>query len=261
MKIQIASDLHLEFLEHQFPGYRVIEPAPNADVLVLAGDIHQHAKALAIFADWPVPVLYVTGNHEAYGAHLSGLLDNLRIDCQGTRVTVLERREVELMGVRFLGTTLWTDYNLTGSPKKAMDCAGSCLNDHRLIQTSQGIFTPEDALARHRVDRAWLAACLNAPFDGKTVVVTHHGPHRDSVHPRYQGDLLNGAFNSHLPELVEQADLWIHGHVHDSHDYQVGKCRVVVNPRGYALDRRYAENVSHLRWENPAFNPSLVIEV
>jgi hypothetical protein len=91
--------------------------------------------------------------------------------------------------------------------------------------------------------------------------VTHHGPHRNSVHPRYAGDLLNAAFVSNLTPLVEQADLWIHGHVHDSFDYIVGRCRVVANPRGYARNRLYAESPEQVEWENPGFDPTLVLEV
>jgi hypothetical protein len=81
------------------------------------------------------------------------------------------------------------------------------------------------------------------------------------VHPRYAGDLLNAAFVSDLTPLVEQADRWIHGHIHDSFDYRVGKCRVVANPRGYALNRLSAESPEQIEWENPAFDPWLVVEV
>jgi Icc-related predicted phosphoesterase len=101
---------------------------------------------------------------------------------------------------------------------------------------------------------------LAKPFEGKTMVITHHGPHPKSVHPRYSGDPLNAAFVSDLTPLVEQADLWIHGHVHDSFDYTVGKCRVVANPRGYARNRLYADGPEQIVWENPAFDPALVIE-
>lgn len=67
MNIQLASDLQLEFLERRFPGERIIEPSPGADILVLAGDIHNGIKAVASFGNWPVPVVYVAGHHEFYG--------------------------------------------------------------------------------------------------------------------------------------------------------------------------------------------------
>ena len=143
-----------------------------------------------------------------------------------------------------------------------MKTAHRHLNDHLVIRTDAGErFRPEDALREHELARAWLQEQLQHPYDGKTVVVTHHGPHPSSVHPRYAGDLTNSAFVSDLTSLVEQADCWFHGHVHDSFDYKVGKCRVVANPRGYATNRMTAKTPDDLDWENPAFNAELVVEV
>lgn len=102
---------------------------------------------------------------------------------------------------------------------------------------------------------------LHEPFDGRTVVVTHHAPHPDSVHPRFAGNLLNPAFASDLSALMGPADLWIHGHVHDSFDYQVNGTRVIANPRGYALNRQSVQSPEQLEWENPLFDPRLVIEI
>jgi predicted phosphodiesterase len=65
MRIQIASDLHLDALQSRFPRSALLEAAAGADVLVLAGDIHLGTGAVEIFADWPVAVIYVNGNHEA----------------------------------------------------------------------------------------------------------------------------------------------------------------------------------------------------
>lgn len=103
----------------------------------------------------------------------------------------------------------------------------------------------------HRASRAWLTEQLATPFAGKTVVVTHHAPHRLSVPPQYDGDPLTPCYASHLPELVRPpVDLWIHGHIHDSMDYDIEGTRVLVNPRGYKPPD-----------ENPAFEPSLVVEI
>ncbi|SAL43336.1 phosphoesterase [Caballeronia sordidicola] len=260
MRFQIASDLHLEML-YRFPGYRVIEPAADADMLILAGDIYSHTHAVKVFADWPVPVVYVHGNHEAYGAHYYGVVRELARVAAGTNITYLDRETLETGGIRILGTCLWTDYALDGNAPAAMQEAGKSLRDHHSIRVGKGApFSPQLALAEHVKSRQWLSTQLASPFDGKTVVVTHHGPHRNSVHPRYGNDLLNAAFVSDLTPLVEQAHLWVHGHVHDSFDYIVGSCRVVANPRGYAR-QRYAASVSQLEWENPAFDPSLVVEI
>lgn len=89
--------------------------------------------------------------------------------------------------------------------------------------------------------------------------MTHHGPHRNSVHPRYEDDPLNAAFVSDLTNLMSGVDLWVHGHVHDSFDYMVGTCRVVANPRGYARQAGLnAQTARDLTYENPNFNWELV---
>lgn len=139
MKIQIASDLHLEFLEHRFSDYRVVEPT-DADVLVLAGDIHRHTRAIEAFRDWPIPVLYVGGNHELYDADAFGLINQLRTRSVNTNVHYLEKNEFILDDVRFLGCCLWTDYQLLdGMKHTAMREAEQCLNDHRIITVRAGV--------------------------------------------------------------------------------------------------------------------------
>ena len=261
MKIQIASDLHLEFLEERFPACRVVEPT-DADVLVIAGDIHRNTRAIAAFADWPVPVVYVHGNHEAYHEQYFDLVENMRAASCGSNVHYLERDEYILEGVRFLGCCLWTDYRLyPGNPLHAMQEAEQTLNDHRIIRTPQGCFTAQDALQIHQQSRDWLATKLDAAHDGPTVVVTHHGPHPNSIHPRYAGTLLNAAFVSDLTPLIAKADLWIHGHVHDSFDYAISGTRVIANPRGYAVNRRTAQSPAQLEWESGGFDARLVVRV
>ncbi|RZI44538.1 hypothetical protein EGT07_03775 [Herbaspirillum sp. HC18] len=262
MKIQIASDLHLDLLQDRFPGYRVIEPADGADVLVIAGDIHHHTGALDAFADWPVPVIYVHGNHEAYHMRSDELTGALRRAAEDSNVQYLEDGESVLGGVRFLGCCLWTDYMLyPNMQQEAMREAERFLLDHRAIHTLHGMFTAADALQLHRASRAWLEAKLDEPFDGPTVVVSHHGPHPGSVHPRYAGTALNAAFVSDLTPLLGKARLWIHGHVHDSFDYTVNGTRIVANPRGYALNRRIAASPSQIDWENKLFDGQLTLEI
>lgn len=261
MKIQLASDLHLDILERSFSTHRVIEPAA-ADVLVIAGDIHRGTGAFAKFADWPVPVIYVHGNHELYHQQYDDLLASMRAASSGSHIHWLEQDEYVLDGVRFLGCCLWTDYHLYPDQEPAaMKEASERLLDHRVIETPQGCFTPQDALRIHQQSRAWLETKLAEEFDGATVVVTHHGPHPNSVHPRYAGSLLNAAFVSDLTPLVARADLWLHGHVHDSFDYTVSGTRVIANPRGYALNRAAAQSPEQIAWENPAFDAGLVVTI
>lgn len=261
MKIQIASDLHLDLLQQRFPGYRAVEFA-DADVLVIAGDIHHGAAAVEAFADWPVPVIYVHGNHEAYHDRYSATIDNLRAAAAGSNVHYLECDEYAIGDVRFLGCCLWTDYRLYPERQQAaMQEAENVLHDHRLIQTDRGVFTAENALQLHRTSRAWLDAKLNESFHGHTVVITHHAPHPLSIAPRFAGSLLNAAFASDLTSLLMRADLWIHGHVHDSFDYIAAGTRVIANPRGYALNRHAAASITQIDWENPRFDARLVVNL
>jgi len=142
----------------------------------------------------------------------------------------------------------------------AMGHAGHWPNDHRLIRTHVGAekgghgnipFTTEHALARHRRELAWLEARLREPFDGQTVVCTHHSPSPQSVPDRFRDDPLSPAFSSNLEHIIEryQPDLWVHGHTHDSFDYNIGKTRVVCNPAGYQHE------------PNPDFQWDLVVEI
>ena len=262
MKIQLASDLHLEHLEKKFPRARLIEPADGADLLVLAGDIHRAAKAVDVFGDWPVPVLYVAGNHEFYSERWERVRAELRSACEGTQVRFLDNDSLHLDGVRFLGCTLWTDFRQPGmSQTESMREVRRSLNDYVLIRTEKGKLRPYQTLADHERSRAWLEAELVQPFDGPTVVVTHHAPHSLSIHRRFVGNPINGGFVSDLTPLLFKADLWLHGHVHDSFDYQVDGCRVVANPAGYVLNYLSATGDNELKFENSLFDPRLVLDV
>lgn len=263
MKIQLASDLHLEFLQRTFPGEHLISPAHGADLLVLAGDIANGTLGIELFADWPVPVLYVLGNHEAYGHSFEQVRVDARKAAEGTNVILLDNDVVDFGGVRFLGCTLWTDYRLNSNrtQRQLMQHAELGLNDHRVIKTQAGTFTAADALREHEQSRRWLERQLDTPYAGKTVVITHHGAHPLSVHPRYAGDPLNAAFVSNLEELIVKADFHFHGHTHSSCSYTVGDCQVAVNPCGYALNRYDAAKPKDLRFENPEFQWACVIDV
>lgn len=277
MRVQIASDLHLEHVEQLFPGERLIRPAHGADLLVLAGDVANGVRAIELFADWPVPVVFVAGNHEFYGADWEKTRSDLRRAARGTSVTFLDCDVADLQPfeswrgtrtfavdrVRILGCTFWTDYRYrcNRTQSQLMEVAELRIADHRRIRTVQGLFRAEDALRDHERSRAWLEAELALPFAGKTVVITHHAPHPLSVHPRYSGDALNAAFVSDVSELMQGVDLWIHGHVHDSVDYRLGRCRVVANPRGYALRGPDVATANDLVFENAAFQFACVVEV
>ncbi|MGS1063717.1 metallophosphoesterase [Burkholderia glumae] len=266
MRIQIASDLHLEVITRHFPRERLIQPAPEAELLVLAGDIHNGSAALDLFRDWPVPVVYVAGNHEFYDGSITTVLQELESESKGTPIHFLERQSYVTGDLRILGCTLWTDYQLYGSDEESQRCAQNYSNAHlcdrRAITSGSGCpFTAQLALEEHKRARSWLASELRRPFAGKTLVVTHHAPHPLSISEKYQGSPSNPAFVSDLGDLIGGAQLWIHGHCHDTADYRIGDCRIVANPRGYARWSDAPEAASELTFENPRFAPNLVIHI
>ncbi|WP_438326968.1 metallophosphoesterase [Burkholderia pseudomallei] len=261
MRLQIASDLHHELAVSSSAMAARLERADDSvDVLVLAGDIHNKTGAIYLYADYPVPVVYVCGNHEFYGAEMLQLLPELQRAAAGTSVHLLEKSELVLGNVRFLGCCLWTDYHAFPlCLNAAMEYARTHMEDHRRIRKpNNGRFEPEDAVKEQRAALEFLVRKIREPFPGKTVVITHHAPSARSVHQHEQNNPLAPAFASNLEFLVSEADLWIHGHIHLSSDYQLGKCRVICNPRGYPGRNR---SNAALVYENAGFDANKVIEV
>jgi 3',5'-cyclic AMP phosphodiesterase CpdA len=267
MKIRVLSDLHLECDEP------LAIPYAEADLVVLAGDIHNHAEGPRWAAenfDSDVPIIYVPGNHEYYDAEF-GAMETAMQDASRSVDNVHYLNNASLIDRngrwRVLGTTLWTDFELFGSSDDELDaakaaCAKVMLDYNGPIQLSwpepdgePRTFTPDDSLALHVQARAWLENELAKPFAGQTIVVTHHAPMRGSLAPRYANELASAGFVNHLPKLArEPVALWIHGHTHTSFDYEVNGARIVCNPRGYFDKRRN-------QWENPDFAWDKVVEI
>lgn len=250
MVLNILSDLHLS----RGP---LATPENDADAVVLAGDIARPEEAVAWASRILKPVLYVPGNHEFYGGNIAGTVAWLKARCAGTRIHVLDNDQIVLGGVRFLGTTLWTDFMLFGAGElctAAMQEATRFMRDFTTIRAGDALFTPADSAALFRRDAAWLERKLSQPYDGPTVVITHHAPSRNSIHPRFAGSLLNACFVSDADRLLDasRVRLWVHGHTHDSFDYVVNGTQVLCNPRGYAKD-----GVN----ENPLFDANLQVRL
>lgn len=259
MKVQVLSDLHLEHC-HAMGRRELAKVIPDVmgDALIIAGDIATGTRGLLAYAGLDVPTIYVCGNHELYGSHMDLMMTELRQFAKNAGIHFLENSSVVLDGVRFLGATLWTDFALyPGQEGRSMNAARAQIADFSSIRNLTGFFRPEDSVNIHRVSRRWLKHALTEPFDGKTVVVTHHAPSERSINPRFAGDQLNPAFASELTDLAGLADVWVHGHMHDSNDYDWGGTRVICNPRGYPL----CLDVSNVKWENPQFDPAFLFEV
>ncbi|MFC7435580.1 metallophosphoesterase [Hydrogenophaga bisanensis] len=278
MRIQLLSDLHLE----ANPDFRP-EPAPDADLLVLAGDIGSYQRRrdgsvmpepdwglrrfspLAAYGAWPVPVLYVPGNHEYDAIDLDAGHAALRQTCERLGIQWLERESAVIDGIRFVGTTLWSDYDALVDHANAR---GTDPLTHRLRQREKAYRAANfylrkmdgrrlgrlfDAEAMRDLGLAcqdWLRGALQQPFDGPTVVITHFAPTLLSADPRYGLTPGTAGFCNALDGLLAHADLWLHGHLHCPLDLQVGRCRIVANPLGYAD-----------KGEQATFRPTLTIDV
>ncbi len=263
MKIQLLSDLHLEAHPHFAPT-----PAPGADVLVLAGDIGSYQTGsllgpygeasdfglsrfspLPQYAAWPTPVLFVPGNHEYDGLDFDLAHSRMRVICERLGIIWLEREVVLLQDVRFVGTTLWSDFEALIDPAddigaalrqrdKAFRAANFYLRKNHSLHAGQPLLA-EAVREQSLLCQQWLRAALTREFDGATVVVTHFAPSLQSADPRYGVTPGTAGFCNALDELLPLASLWLHGHLHAPSDYRHGSsigpsCRVVANPLGYA---------------------------
>jgi Icc-related predicted phosphoesterase len=256
MRAQIFSDLHLDM--HRNKPITIVD---GIDVVIVAGDtcegVLKAFEHLRRIVPSQIPIIMVMGNHEFYHGFVPDELALARSQAAAFNILLLESTSTVVLGggVRFLGASLWTDYAIFGEPNRAavMNACATGINDHRLIgwQKQPWLrFRPQEAALLHHRSKAFLSETLAMPFDGPTVVVTHHAPHWNSVHPRFRSDPVTGAFASNLEDLIlaTQPALWVHGHVHNSSDYRVGATRILCNPHGYGA-------------ENPDFDGALVVEI
>jgi len=244
MKINLVSDLHLEFGDQTLPG---------GEVLILAGDIAEVRSVVKgkkeLGSIWRFfqeecakydRVIYVLGNHESYHGRLDKSINILR-DILPANITVLEDEIFEYNGVVFLGSTLWTDFN--NADPITMFTANNYMNDYRAIQMfypARSIYhrlTTDHILGVHRKTLKYFKMVLEQNANKPVVVVTHMSPSFASVNEKYKNDtVMNGAYASDLSEFIldhPQIKFWLHGHMHDPVDYTIGDTRIISNPRGY----------------------------
>lgn len=278
VKIQLLSDLHLEVHPDLVPT-----PAPGADLLVLAGDVGSYQSGsqlmdadfgLARFSPlhgWPVPVLFVPGNHEYDALDFDQAHGRLRETCDRLGITFLERSVVSTdmlllpasAPVRFIGTTLWSDFDALAMTQPAANSTTELLQLREKAFRAANFYLRKAGTSRYGqamlaeqvreqalVCQAWLREALATPFDGETVVVTHFAPSLQSADPRYGLVPGTAGFCNALDALLPQARLWLHGHLHCPSDYVKNGCRVVANPLGYAR-----------KGEQSRFNPALCLDL
>lgn len=241
-QVQVISDLHVD-LEGRFP----LAEDSLGEIVIVAGDV---SWSPGYFADalWQIqkPVIAVLGNHEYYGKCFDDTVARYReIVAPMRHVHLLEQDKVVLKGIRFLGATLWGSYRTTEMARASAE--QYCFRNSLLVRKGHPI-GPDVLHAKHCESVAWLDAELGLPFNGPTVVVTHYPPTSSGCPEHSLG--LPGLIG-HAEDLIlrRQPALWVHGHLHNSCDYRLGRTRVLCNPAGC------------VRWRNPAFNPRLCVPV
>ena len=245
MRVRVCSDLHLETCEY---GHGVPDLG-EGEVLILGGDIlcarhfkkngplhkvyDDFLKKCVDNFDW---VLYLAGNHEAYGYNYEGTWDVLKENLP-EGIHLMEDSVVKIADWVFLGATLWTDFRNENALE--MMEASQCMNDYKTIRIGSNYrkMNPDDTLGFHKKSKQFLLDTLPMFKNQKVWVLTHHAPSYQSVHPKYRNSgIANGAYVSNLDDLIfdnPQIKYWSHGHTHESFDYMIGGCRVICNPHGY----------------------------
>ena len=271
MKIQLVSDLHLEFEDVN------IKNETGADVLILSGDIlvtddlrnqpvnlawgdfpdegHGRAKRAMRYRDFfqrvsfQFPhVIYVMGNHEHYHGKFDRSADIIRETIGYLNIHnihLLDRETKEIDGVHFVGGTMWTDCN--NSDPMTLYHLEQCMNDFRVIRIAgEGFkkFLPKRTVLEFLKTKEYFKAVLdNLSEDAKVVICSHHAPSPLSIHEYYKHDtLMNGGYSTDLSEFIldhPKIKLWTHGHMHNNFDYMIGDTRVVCNPKGYPGENGY----------------------
>ena len=234
MHIRLFSDLHLEFLNFD------IEPMPedSESILVLAGDIHVGHRVVPFLdgcAHMFKHVVYVLGNHEYYKGDLDYTLNDIKVATSMIpNIHVLENKTIEVEGIRIIGATMWSSFD--GANPLSMLRAAQGMYDYSIISWHDRLITPNDTLQKHRESVQYISEELYKKYDGPTIVVTHHAPSRQCVHPAYATSGINGSFVSDLDALIErfQPDYWFYGHTHQTIHVDIGKTKIRNNPRGYA---------------------------
>lgn len=247
----MLSDLHLEC-------FHFVPSVSSADIVVLAGDIGVGTQGVEWAKDaYDLPVIYVAGNHEFHDPRWTMTEHKtwMRKACEDSNIHLLDNDIVIIDGVRFIGTTLWSDLAL--APDALCCDTDRIVVKYDINRSVSGIthFSEKYSQSMFEQNSAWLVSELAKPFDGKaTVVITHHAPSFGSLHGQYEGNPWNACFISDLEHLMgAKVDLWLHGHTHNNFNYQINGTQVVCNPRGYPHP--------YGGWENSEFNPNFFVEV
>lgn len=245
-KFGLASDLHLDFgnINPEFFDWR-------GDYLLLAGDIAEddHFTSL-IFTDFwdkvsqmASKVFIVCGNHEFYSSELDEAKNHIRefLDKNYPNIYLLNNTTVALADDLVLfGGTMWTNYN--NNPLSMWE-AQQNMNDFNYIRLKNKNYrkiNPHDIVHEHMLTKNALQKALTDYPNSHFIVMTHHAPSHQSIHPLYRNYGLNDAYCNQFDQWISQEKQiinWVHGHVHSFFDYTIDQCQILCNPRGYPQER------------------------
>lgn len=238
MRAWIFSDLHLPA-----GGQSAATAVPQADVCICAGNVSEggiveSVRWLGRIVCPHMPVIFVPGNLDYRGSSIPEVMQEGRSEARAFPLLHILDEEVRVLGgVRFVGATLWSDFALFGDQRSAMDAAAN-LDDYIKIKTSREPrkrFSPRQSMTLHRSACMFLEHQLAMSRGLPAVVVTHHAPSLHSVPNDWFDDPRAPTLASGLDRLILQFQpgLWVHGHIHQSREYPIGRTRVVCNARGY----------------------------
>jgi len=253
MKIQYASDLHLEFADN----WRFLKENPlkvTGDILILAGDIGylgDENYANHPFWDWASEnyqqVIACMGNHEFYKYYdISTLHDGCRIPISDN-VNSYYNAVVHIGDIDIILSTLWAKIPL----REAYYTERVISDFHRILYNGE-LLTFADFNREHERCLAFVKKAVEESTAKCKIVVTHHVPSFKMQCPKFADSLANGAFTVELEDFIKAHDIdyWIYGHSHYNVDVTIGNTRCLSNQLGYVFHN-----------EHLTFDPCKIIEV
>lgn len=247
MKLRIMSDLHVDVNE-RFP-LTCMEGDEKIFTLIagdISGDPVEDCRWLENNTN--MQGAFISGNHIVYndeGKTIQELQDSLKVcfpneDGQGWRYLEKDHIVLENEKTVIIGATLWTNYKYGGPDQNYnMMIAKQALNDFRWGKISPTeLLTPQWCLEEHNKSLEYIDKICKEYKDYDVVILSHHAPGEESIPPIYKNEPSNTAYTSDLSEFIKNHSnikLWVHGHVHNFCEYEIGDCKVVCNPRGYVF--------------------------
>jgi predicted phosphohydrolase len=237
MKLQYASDLHLELAENK-EFLRVHPIKPEGDILLLAGDIvpfrlmDRHADFFDYLSDNFKITYWIPGNHEYYHSEInerSGYLTEKIRD----NVFLVNNTSVEIGNLNVIFSTLWTNI----SPANQYEIKLGYSDFHAIMDNGVMLNISQYNIM-HNQCLTFLKGEFVSNKSGKMIVVTHHLPTFINYPAEFSGSAFNDAFAVELSDLIIDAepDYWIFGHQHiNRNDFKIGQTRMTSNPLGYVM--------------------------